>query len=229
MDTNFQNIKRQLLYKNKNENKMIVGPTGSEGPTGPMGYQGMPGEQGFQGEIGPTGPPGPQGIQGPEGGPPGPVGPAGPVGPVGNIGPPGPPGPPGPRGEIGPAGTSKTCAVIFTFNNESWNKQSDITEEENIFTTNGELLTINQSGTYFISASISILNLLINYASFTIVDNENNQINTVCTAGINGPIMGRLSTRLQGIIIVNDNLSFKIKSSSQIKLNNESQIIIYKI
>jgi hypothetical protein len=228
MDTNFQNIKRQLLYKNKNENKMI-GPTGPEGPTGPMGYEGMPGEEGLQGEIGPTGPPGPQGIQGiqgPEGGPPGPVGPVGPAGPVGPIG---PPGPQGLRGEIGPAGISKTCAMIFTFNNDSWNKHSDITDEENIFTANGELLSINQSGTYFISASISILNLLINYASFTIVNNEDKQIDTVCTAGINGPIMGRLSTRLQGIIIVNDNLSFKIKSSSQIKLNNESQIIIYKI
>ena len=41
--------------------------------------------------------------------------------------------------------------------------------------------------------------------------------------------MGRLSTQLQGIIKVDGNLSFKIKSSNEIKLNNQSQIVIYKI
>lgn len=221
MDTNFQNIKRQLMYKNKDEKMLISGSTGPEGPTGPMGYQGMPGEQGFQGEIGPTGPAGIQGPIGPEGGPQGEVGPPGPPGPQGEPGPVG-------RGEAGPSGGKPTtCAMVFTFNNESWIKLED--DAENVFTTNGEMININQTGTYFISASICVTNLLINYISFSCVSNGDKTINTVCTSGINGPVMGRLSTQLQGIIKVDDILSFKIKSSNEIKLNNQSQIIIYKI
>jgi hypothetical protein len=222
MDTNFQNIKRQLLYKNKDE-KMLIGATGPEGPTGPMGYQGMPGEQGFNGEIGPTGPQGPQGIQGPigpEGGPRGDAGPTGPPGPIGEVG------PVGPRGEVGPSG--KSCAMAFAFDNESWVKLS-LDDEDNVFTVNGDLITINETGIYFISASIGITNLLINYVSFSCVNSNDNPINTVCTSGINGPVMGRLSTQLQGIIKVDDILSFKLKSSNGIKLNNQSQIVIYKI
>jgi hypothetical protein len=221
MDTNFQNIKRQLLYKNKDEKMLIIGATGPEGPTGPMGYQGMPGEQGFQGEVGPTGPQGIQGPIGPEGGPRGDVGPTGPQGLIGEIG------PVGPRGEVGPPGTPKTCAMVFTIDNDSWMKLSQ--DDENVFTTNGELININQAGIYFISASIGVTNLLINYVSFYCVKSDNTPINTVCTSGINGPVMGRLYTQLQGIIKVDGNLSFKIKSSNEIKLNNQSQIVIYKI
>jgi hypothetical protein len=221
MDTNFQNIKRQLLYKNKDEKMLVAGSTGPEGPTGPMGYQGMPGEQGFQGEIGPTGPAGIQGPTGPEGGPKGDIGPTGPPGPIGEVG------PVGPRGEAGPSGKPTTCAMVFTFDNESWIKLDD--SEENVFTTNGEMININESGTYFISASISVTNLLINYVSFSCVSNDDKTIKTVCTSGINGPVMGRLSTQLQGIIKVDGELSFKIKSSNEIKLNNQSQIVIYKI
>jgi hypothetical protein len=221
MDTNFQNVKRQLLYKNKDEKMIIIGATGPEGPTGPMGYQGMPGEQGFQGEIGPTGPQGIQGPIGPEGGPRGEIGPTGPQGPIGEVG------PVGPRGEVGPSGKPKTCAIALGFNNESWEKLSE--DDENVFTTNGGMININHSGTYFISASICITNLLINYVSFSFVDSNDVIINTVCTSGINGPVMGRLSTQLQGIIKVDDKLSFRIKSTNEIKLNNQSQIVIYKI
>ena len=221
MDINFQNIKRQMLYKNKDEKMIIIGATGPEGPTGPMGYQGMPGEQGFQGELGPTGPQGIQGHIGPEGGPRGEVGPTGPPGPIGEVG------PVGPRGEVGPSGTPKTCTMVFTFDNDSWIKLTE--DEENVFTTNDKMININHSGTYFISASISVTNLLINYVLFSFVSSDEKPINTVCTSGINGPVMGRLSTQLQGIIKVDGNLSFKLKSSNEIKLNNQSQIVIYKI
>lgn len=221
-NTNFQNIKRQLLYQNKDDKRLIIGATGPEGPTGPMGYQGMPGEQGFQGEIGPTGPPGIQGPIGPEGGPRGEVGPTGPPGPIGEVG------PVGPRGEVGPSGTPKTCTMVFTFDNECWVKLTE-DDDENVFTVNGENININHSGTYFISASLCVTNLLINYVSFSCVSSDDIIINTVCTSGINGPVMGRLSTQLQGIIKINDKLNFKIKSSNEIKLNNQSQIVIYKI
>jgi hypothetical protein len=223
MDTNFQNIKRQLLYKNKDEKLLIVGATGPEGPTGPMGYQGMPGEQGFQGEIGPTGPQGPQGPIGPEGGPQGEIGPTGPQGPTGEMG------PAGPRGERGQVAVPKSYAMVFIRDNDSWIKHSEIDEEEIIFTTNGNVININQSGTYFISSIINITNLLVNYVSFSCVDINDVKINTVCSAVLNGPVMGRLSTQFQGVIKVVDNLSFKINSSINVKLNNDSQIVIYKI
>lgn len=225
MDTNFQNIKRQMLYKSKDEKTLIVGATGPEGPTGPMGHQGNPGEQGFQGEIGPTGPEGPIGPIGPEGGPRGETGSTGPTGPQGATG------DVGPKGEIGPAGVHKSYAMVFTRDNDCWIKHSEIEEDENIFTVNGDTINIHQSGNYFISTIINITNLLINYVSFSCVDIEDKQINTVCSAGLNGPVMGRLSTQFQGIINVkNDNLSFKIKSSlDNIKINNDSQIVIYKI
>ena len=225
MDTNYQNIRRQMLYKNKDEKILIVGSTGPEGPTGPMGHQGNPGEQGFQGEIGPTGPRGEIGPIGPEGGPRGEIGPTGPPGSTGEIG------QVGPQGEVGPAGVHKSYAMVFTRDeNDAWIKHSEIEEDEIVFTTNGDMINIHQSGNYFISTMINITNLFINYVSFSFVDNEDKTINTVCSAGINGPIMGKLSTQSQGVIKVNDNnLSFKIKSSFDIKLNNDSQIVIYKI
>jgi len=223
MDTNFQNIKRQLLYKNKDEKLLIIGSTGPHGPTGPMGYQGLPGEQGFQGEIGPTGPQGLIGPIGPEGGPQGEIGATGPQGIQGHTG------EIGPRGEVGPAGIYKSYTMVFSRDNESWIKHSEIEEDENVFTINGDIINIHQSGTYFISTFVSITNLLINYVSFSCVDIEDKKINTICSSGINGPIMGKLSTQFQGIIKVNGNLSFKIKSSIDVKLNNDSQIVIYKI
>ena len=246
MDTNFQNIKRQLMYKNRDKTEIIVSD-GATGPTGAMGYQGMPGEKGHKGDIGPTGDIGPVGPQGPEGGPTGSTGYTGFTGYTGYTG---PQGNDGIQGHTGPQGPiAKANAMTFTTlseqitspNNNSkvylnnWVKDLSILDEENIFDSENDLIKINKSGTYYISITINVSNLLLNYVSFYCSDANDEKINTISTSGINGPLMGfgSISSYLTGIIQVNnDNFVLKIVSDNiygSLKINKDCHITIFRI
>jgi hypothetical protein len=249
MDTNFQNIKRQLMYKNRDKSDIIISDchTGSTGPTGPMGYQGMPGEQGYKGDIGPTGPQGIQGIQGPEGGPTGYTGYTGCTGYTGYTG---PKGNDGVQGHTGPQGpTAKANAMTFTTFSEqitsstnnskvylnNWVKDLSILDEENIFDCEDNMIKINKSGTYYVSITINVSNLLLYYVSFYCSDVNDDKLSTISTSGINGPLMGSgsISCYLNGVIQANnDNFVLKIVSDNiygSLKINKNCHITIFRI
>lgn len=132
--------------------KVIV--KGIQGPQGPQGPQGLPGPQGVPGAQGQQGLQGFQGI-------PGPAGPVGATGPAGAIG------PAGPAGVIGPAGVgiSDFLSVFradpgtgtdtvpgnspITFTGVLANVGGAFT-----FTPPSPTITINETGSYFISFSI---------------------------------------------------------------------------
>jgi len=147
----------------------IPGPQGPVGPVGPVGPIGPVGPQGVPGAQGPAGPQGIPGIPGPVGpaGAVGAVGPAGPAGPVGPVGPAGPAGATGPAGPAGPAGAgiSSFLSVFraapgpgtdtvpgnsaITFTGVLANVGGAFT-----FTPPSSTITINQTGSYFISFTI---------------------------------------------------------------------------
>lgn len=238
MDTNFQNIKRQLAYKNKDvsniDKQLIVGSEGPTGPIGPMGHKGDPGEQGFKGDIGSTGPQGEQGVQGIQGPANGPVGPIGPIGPPGQPGPMGTQGnmgPTGPKGDMGPVGKSKSVGMTFIKTVDGWMKNDKLSDDANIFNTKDDIISINEKGIYVILITISLTNVLVNQISYSVVDENNNNIISVSKGVVNGPLMGKVSCYIHGIINVEeDKLNFKLSSSiNNISLNTDSQITIYKI
>lgn len=149
--------------------KGIRGPQGPQGPQGLPGPQGVPGaqgQQGLQGFQGIPGPAGPVGVTGPAGavGPAGPAGAIGPAGPAGAVGPVGPAGATGPAGPAG-AGISDFLSVFradpgtgtdtvpgnspITFTGVLVNVGGAFT-----FTPPSPTITINETGSYFISFSI---------------------------------------------------------------------------
>ena len=250
-DTNFQNIRRRLLYKSKKDGLLspsvitstdtfVEGPMGPTGPTGPDGLT----------IIGPTGPEGPKGLKGdvgPKGPPGGPLGPKGPPGELGPTGPQGPIGPVGQKGDIGPAGpSSRNPSCIFSkkdtqqINNNSAMNVSSINNweiiqpllDEDLFQTTGDMITIKKSGTYFFNATITVSNLFSNILTFNCINNNNEPIKSISTAIVDGPLMGTKSTYLHGIInVVDSEFSFKVSSSTQgsFNINKETQITIFKI
>lgn len=135
--------------------KVIV--KGIQGPQGPQGPQGLPGPQGVPGAQGQQGLQGFQGI-------PGPAGPVGATGPAGAIGPAGPAGATGPAGPAG-VGISDFLSVFradpgtgtdtvpgnspITFTGVLANVGGAFT-----FTPPSPTITINETGSYFISFSI---------------------------------------------------------------------------
>ena len=230
-NTNFQNIKRQMMYNNRDfseaDKKLIIGPTGADGPTGPMGYQGMPGERGFQGEIGPTGYTGCIGPTGPNGGPIGPTGYTGSTGPQGEVGTFGPTGPKGDIGPAGPVGKGVGCVFKYTADG-SWEDISN-TNADNIFSINGNLININQSGMYLISITVGVTNLFINNVCLFCTDSNGTIIQTISKTCINGPLMGLLSGYLHGIVVVTDNISFKLDMNNAVNINTDTQITLTRI
>jgi hypothetical protein len=251
-DTNFQNIRRRLIYKSKKDN--LLSPStvistetvfGSAGPTGPTGPEGLS----IIGPIGPTGPEGPKGLKGdagPKGPPGGPIGPKGPQGELGPTGPQGPIGPAGERGEMGPVGpSSRNPSCIFSkkdvqqINNsnatnvssiKNWEKIQSLLDDD-LFQTADDLITIKKSGTYFFNATITVSNLFSNILTFNCINNNNEPIKSISTAIVDGPLMGTKSTYLHGIINVDGEFSFKVASSTQgsFNVNKETQITIFRI
>ena len=201
-DTNFQNIRRRLIYKNKKDGLLsslpveiqsitnsidkigITGPQGQQGPQGPTGPEGLS-------IIGPTGPEGVKGAKGdvgPKGPPGGPVGPKGPSGDLGPTGPQGPQGPIGAKGDVGPEGpSSKNSGCVFSkkdiqkINNNNatnissinnWEKLS-LADEEDVFQITDDLITIKKNGVYFFNATITVSNLFSNILTFYCVNSNN--------------------------------------------------------
>lgn len=153
--------------------KVIV--KGIQGPQGPQGPQGSQGPQGPQGLPGPQGVPGAQGQQGLQGfqGIPGPAGPVGATGPAGAVGPAGPAGaigPAGPAGATGPAGPAGVGISDFlsVFRADPGTGTDTVPGNSPItftgvlanvggaftFTPPSPTITINETGSYFISFSI---------------------------------------------------------------------------
>ena len=248
-DTNFQNIRRRLIYKSKKDglistsvvtsSETVEGPIGPIGPTGPEGLS----------IIGPTGPEGPKGLKGdvgPKGPPGGPLGPKGPPGELGPTGPQGPMGPIGERGNVGPTGpSSKNPSCVFgkkdtqQINNgnaanissvKNWEKIQSLLDDD-LFQVADDLITIKKSGMYFFNATITVSNLFSNMLTFNCTNNNNEPIKSISTAIVDGPLMGTKSTYLHGIINVDGEFSFKVSSSTQgsFNVNKETQITIFRI
>ncbi|MGW8957651.1 collagen-like protein [Paenibacillus sp. NPDC055715] len=145
-------FRRCIVKKIKVLPKVIV--KGIQGPQGPQGPQGLPGPQGVPGAQGQQGLQGFQGI-------PGPAGPVGATGPAGAVGPAGATGPAGPAG----FGISDFLSVFradpgtgtdtvpgnspITFTGVLANVGGAFT-----FTPPSPTVTINETGSYFISFSI---------------------------------------------------------------------------
>lgn len=250
-DTNFQNIRRRLLYKNKKDSSSLpveIIQSNIVGVTGPQGPQGLQGIDGLS-IIGPTGPEGIKGAKGdagPKGPPGGPVGPKGPSGDIGPTGPAGPQGPIGEKGDLGPEGpSSKNSGCIFykkdnqKINNnnaanisslDNWEKLSLL--DDDVFQIIDDFFVIKKNGLYFFNSTITVSNVFSNIATFYCINSNNEAIKSISTAIVDGPLMGTKSTYLHGIIKVDsENFKFKIVSSTQgsFNINKETQITLFKI
>ena len=243
-DTNFQNIRRRLIYKSRKDGLLSPSEVTStetvEGPTGPTGPDGLS-------VVGPTGPEGPKGFKGDAGqkGPPGgPIGPKGPHGELGPTGPQGPIGPIGERGNVGPEGPSsknpscvlskkdiqKINGIYISSSIKNWEKIQSLLDDD-LFNVEDDLITIKKSGMYFFNATITVSNIFSNILTFNCTNKNNEPIKSISTAIVDGPLMGTKSTYLHGIINVDSEFSFKVSSSTQgsFNVNKETQITIFRI
>jgi hypothetical protein len=235
MDINFQNIQRRLKYKTDIGN-VNNGGFGATGPTGANGKDGLNGESGKDG-LSITGP------TGPSGGPIGPTGCTGSMGMMGYTGYTGYTGCQGPTGPIGPQAqkhsavfTKKSNQLIENITDDliyidGWTKNLDTDE---YFSTDSVHITINQKGTYFFIATVSISNLMTNYISFECVNKVNEKIVTLSTADLCGPVIStKKSTIIHGIIVADqDNFSFKIISRNlkgNVTINSTCHISIHEM